>query len=410
MTDDLRINSDRMLATFNELAVIGATEKGGVHRPTFSEAHIAARKWFQEQVERSGLKFNIDGAGNHSAVLEGETSKETLLLGSHLDSVPDGGRFDGALGVIAALEVLKTLRENGIRPRVRLEAIDFTDEEGTLVGFLGSAALAGHLDPHLLQSPRGGRENLLAGMKRAGLTEAGLLSAARPAGSLAGYLELHIEQGKRLERAGIDIGVVSAIVGISSYRLSFLGRADHAGSTTMDDRLDAALGASAFTLSARERVMRDFPGCVVNVGAMEFKPGAFNIVPAQVDVSLEFRSADGQELDRLDSALLALARSEAKRFGLELRADFLGRHAPTPMSEPVQQAFIDSCETLGLTHTSLVSGAGHDGQSLAGLCPVGMIFVPSVNGTSHSPHEFTRWEDCVNGANVLLQAVLRLLK
>jgi N-carbamoyl-L-amino-acid hydrolase len=410
MTDNLRINSDSMLAMFNELAAIGATEKGGVHRPTFSEAHIAARKWFQEQVERSGLIFNIDGAGNHSAVLEGETSEETLLLGSHLDSVPDGGRFDGALGVIAALEVLKTLRENGIRPRVRLEAIDFTDEEGTLVGFLGSAALAGHLDQQLLQTPRGGRENLLAGMKRAGLTEAGILSAARPRDSLAGYLELHIEQGKRLERAGIDIGVVSAIVGIASYRLSFLGRADHAGSTTMHDRLDASLGASAFTLSARELVMNDFPDCVVNVGAMDFKPGAFNIVPAQVDVSLEFRSADEQEFDRLDSALLALARSEAKRFGLELRADFLGRHAPTPMSDTMQQAFIDSCGTLGLTHTSLVSGAGHDGQSLAGICPVGMIFVPSVNGTSHSPHEFTKWEDCVNGANVLLQAALRLLK
>lgn len=409
MTDDLRINSDRMLATFNELVAIGATEKGGVHRPTFSEAHISARRWFQEQVERSGLIFNIDGAGNHSAVLEGETSKETLLLGSHLDSVPDGGRFDGALGVAAALEVLKTLRENGIRPRVRLEAIDFTDEEGTLVGFLGSAALAGHLDLQLLQKPRGGRENLLTGMKRAGLTEAGIQSAARPRDSLAGYLELHIEQGKRLERAGIDIGVVSAIVGIASYSLSFLGRADHAGSTTMHDRLDASLGASAFTLSARELVMNEFPGCVVNIGNMEFRPGAFNIVPAQVDVSLEFRSVDDQEFDRLDSALLALARSEAKRFGLELRADFLGRHAPTPMSDIVQQAFIDSSEALGLTHTSLVSGAGHDGQSLAGLCPVGMIFVPSVNGTSHSPHEFTKWEDCVNGANVLLQAALRLL-
>lgn len=309
----------------------------------------------------------------------------------------------------AALEVLKTLRENGIRPRVRLEAIDFTDEEGTLVGFLGSAALAGHLDLQLLQKPRGGRENLLTGMKRAGLTEAGIQSAARPRDSLAGYLELHIEQGKRLERAGIDIGVVSAIVGIASYSLSFLGRADHAGSTTMHDRLDASLGASAFTLSARELVMNEFPGCVVNIGNMEFRPGAFNIVPAQVDVSLEFRSVDDQEFDRLDSALLALARSEAKRFGLELRADFLGRHAPTPMSDIVQQAFIDSSEALGLTHTSLVSGAGHDGQSLAGLCPVGMIFVPSVNGTSHSPHEFTKWEDCVNGANVLLQAALRLL-
>lgn len=412
MINELRVNSERMLAAFNQLASFGATQDGGVHRPTFSEAHLAARRWLREEVERSGLAFRVDGAGNHSAVLvQNEAESEqlpTLLLGSHLDSVPDGGRFDGALGVMAALEVLKTIQENKIRLKVRLEAIDFTDEEGTLVGLLGSAALAGRLRPGILQNPRGGREHLVEGMKRAGLSEAGMLSAARPHDSMAGYLELHIEQGKRLERAGIDIGVVSAIVGISSYRLSFIGRADHAGSTTMQDRRDASLGASAFTLAARELVMKDFPDCVANIGRMEFTPGAFNIVPAQVDVSLEFRAADDAEFDRLDAALLALARTEAKRFGLDLRADFRGRHSPTPMSDPVQRVFVESCDALGLTHTSLVSGAGHDGQSFAGICPVGMIFVPSVNGTSHSPHEFTKWEDCVNGANVLLQAVLRL--
>ena len=417
MLNDLRVNSGRMLAAFNELALIGATEAGGVHRPTFSEAHLAARKWFREEIERSGLEFHMDEAGNHSAVLPSERSNPstgagqavpTLLLGSHLDSVPGGGRFDGALGVMAALEVLRTLRENKIPLKVRLEAIDFTDEEGTLVGLLGSAALAGHLHAELLQNPRGGRENLVQGMKRAGLTEGGMLGAARPKESIAGYLELHIEQGKRLERAGIEIGIVSAIVGIASYRLSFLGRADHAGSTTMHDRLDASLGASAFTLAARELVIKDFPNCVVNVGNMQFTPGAFNIVPAQVDVALEFRAAEGAEFDVLDAALIALAQAEAKRFGLDLQPDFRGRHSPTPMSEPVQRAFAESCDALGLSHTSLVSGAGHDGQSFAGICPVGMIFVPSVNGTSHSPYEFTKWEDCVNGANVLLQTVLRL--
>ena len=235
-----------------------------------------------------------------------------------------------------------------------------------------------------------------------------MLGAARPKDSMVGYLELHIEQGKRLERSGVDIGIVSAIVGISSYQLSFVGRADHAGTTTMQDRLDASLGASAFTLAARELVIRDFPDCVVNVGKMEFTPGAFNIVPARVDLSLEFRSADEAEFDRLDAALLGIAQAEAKRFGLELRSDFRGRHVPTPMSDPVQRAFAGSCDALGLTYSSLVSGAGHDGQSFAGICPMGMIFVPSVNGTSHSPYEFTKWEDCVNGANVLLQTVLRL--
>ncbi len=417
MTQDLRINSDRMLVAFNELALIGATEEGGVHRPTFSEAHLAARRWFREEIERSGLEFHMDGAGNHSAILTLERSNPstgsgqavpTLVLGSHLDSVPDGGRFDGALVVMAALEVLKTVKENGIQPKVQLEAIDFTDEEGTLVSLLGSAALTDHLHPELLQNPRGGRENLVEGMKRAGLSEESILSAKRTKESIAGYLELHIEQGKRLERAGLDIGVVSAIVGISSYRLSFIGRADHAGSTTMQDRLDASLGASAFTLAARELVMKEFPNCVVNIGNMDFMPGAFNIVPAQVHVSLEFRATNDSEFDRLASALLALAPTEAKRFGLDFKADFLSRHAPTPMSDSIQHAFVESCDSLGLTHTSLVSGAGHDGQSFAGICPMGMIFVPSVNGTSHSPREFTKWEDCVNGANVLLQTALRL--
>ncbi len=409
MTQDLRINSDRMLVAFNELASIGATESGGIHRPAFSGSHLAARKWFRKEIERSGLKFHTDGAGNHSAVLTCERSNvPTLLLGSHLDSVPDGGRFDGALGVMAALEVLKTIKENGIKLKVQLEAIDFTDEEGTLVGLLGSAALTGHLQPELLQNPRGGRKNLVDGMQRTGLSEESIMSAMRPKESIAAYLELHIEQGKRLERTGINIGIVSAIVGISSYRLSFIGRADHAGSTTMQDRLDASLGASAFTLAARELVMKEFPNCVVNIGNMDFMPGAFNIVPAQVDVSLEFRAANDAEFDRLDLALRSLAHTEANHFGLDVKADFRGRHSPTPMSDSIQHAFVESCDALGLTHTSLVSGAGHDGQSFAGVCPTGMIFVPSVNGTSHSPREFTRWDDCVNGANVLLQTVLRL--
>jgi len=176
----------------------------------------------------------------------------------------------------------------------------------------------------------------------------------------------------------------------------------------MDDRLDASLGASAFTLAARELVMKDFPKCVVNVGKMDFAPGAFNIVPERVDVSLEFRSPAEEEFKRLDLALLELARREAGHFGLELNVEFLGKHSPSMMSDKVQQAYALACDDLGLTHIALTSGAGHDGQSLADICPVGMIFVPSVDGTSHAPREFTKWEDCVNGANVLLQTVLRL--
>ena len=406
--DHLRIDPNRMLAAFNELSQFGATGDGGVDRPALSWAHLAARSWFRGLIENSGLEFRTDGAGNHSAFLAcGPKGSPTLLLGSHLDSVPKGGRFDGALGVMAAFEVLRTIKDAGLGLKFCLEAVDFTDEEGTLVGFLGSASFAGHLDLDLLRSPRGGRQALMEGLQRAGLSEESLLASGRKRDSLAGYFELHIEQGKHLERASADIGIVTSIVGISSYRLIFIGRADHAGTIAMEDRLDASLGASAFTLSARELVMQDHPGCVVNVGRMEFEPGVFNIIPARAELWLEFRAPDEEQVTRLDSALIDCAQKEAQRFGLKLKAEFLGKHSPTPMSIAPRQVIAETCDSLGLTHTTLVSGAIHDGQSFMGICPIGMIFVPSVEGASHAPREFTKWEDCVNGANVLLQSVLR---
>lgn len=405
----LRINSNRLHADFDALSEIGSTGDGGVHRPSLSEAHLAARAWLREQIEKAGLEFRVDGAGNHSARLAcADATAPALLLGSHLDSVPYGGRFDGALGVLCALEALRTVKEAGASLAMNLEAIDFTDEEGTLVGFLGSSAISGHLSAESLAQPRGGRAAVMAGMARAGLTEQSILNARRPAGSLGGYLELHIEQGNRLVRAQKNIGVVTDIVGITSYRLTFIGRADHAGTTTMEDRLDAGQGASAFTVAAREMVLRDFPGGVANVGNMSFSPGAFNIIPASVVVSLEFRAPTASELAQMQAALLERAQVEAAHFGLELKVEFLGTHAPTPMSAKTQQAIASACDALGLTHIPLISGAGHDGQMLATLCPAGMVFVPSAGGASHSPRELTEWQDCVNGANVLLQAALLL--
>ena len=417
MIKDLRVNSTRMLASFNQLALIGAIGEGGVDRTTFSEPHLAARKWFREEVQRAVLEFHTDGAGNHSAALpviydEGIASQKplakTLLLGSHLDSVPQGGRFDGALGVMAALEVLRTVKENGIRLNVNLEALDFTDEEGTHLSLFGSSALSGHLNPDDLKKPYSGRENFTTGLARAGLTEESLFTAKRAKESLAGYLELHIEQGKRLERSGINIGIVSAIVGYGSYRMSYIGRADHAGSAAMEDRLDAGQGVAAFILETRQTVMTKFPNCVANVGKLEFSPGASNIVPARADFLLEFRSPDEKQLAELDAALLKLAQEKAEQFGLQLTAEPLGKHTPNLMSAEIQSAFKGACDDLELSSVVLPSGAIHDAQSLVDICPVGMIFVPSVNGTSHSPFEFTKWEDCVNGANVLLQAALRL--
>jgi beta-ureidopropionase / N-carbamoyl-L-amino-acid hydrolase len=394
---------------FDALAQIGSTGDGGVHRLTFSPAHLEARAWFRERARAAGLQVQVDGAGNHSAVLScGPDGAPALLLGSHLDSVAMGGRFDGALGVLAALEVLRAVKEAGLSLRFDLEAIDFTDEEGSLHGLLGSSAIAGIFNQHELENPRGGRLALLAGLERAGLSENGLLSAKRDPATLAGYLELHIEQGPRLEAAGADIGIVTGIVGLVSYTLTFSGRADHAGTTSMQDRRDAAQGACSFTVGVRKLLMENFPGCVANVGSIQLQPGAFNIIPGSAIVSLEFRSADPDQLNELESALLDLARGEASRNELGIEIQPKGKHLPTPMSPVVQAAFVKSVEVLGLKAIDMPSGAGHDAQALAGVCPVGMIFVPSVGGASHSPRELTEWQACLNGANLLLQAVLEL--
>lgn len=407
--ETIRVNSERFLATFEALSAIGSTPGGGVHRPALSPAHLESRRWFLAQAERAGLEIRVDEAGNHSALLRcGPADGPTVLLGSHLDSVPYGGRFDGALGVAAALEVLQAVRERGLSLNAHLEAIDFTDEEGFFVGLLGSMALAGLLEPEHLRCPRGGEAGFRAALRRAGLVQERLSAASRDPASLLAYLELHIEQGLRLLDQGAQIGIVSSIVGIRSHRVRFLGRADHAGTTPMESRLDAALGASSFTLAARDLVMARFLGGVANVGHMAFDPGAFNVVPETVSVALEFRAGDADTLDDMEIALLEQASLEAGRFGLGLEIEPLDSVAPVLMHERLQRAFVCACDRLGLKHVSLPSGAGHDAMSMVHVCPTGMIFVPSVGGASHSSREFTAWDDCVNGANTLLHAALLL--
>jgi hydantoinase/carbamoylase family amidase len=401
-----RVDPDAMRADFAALAAIGATPEGGVDRPSLGAAHLAARRWFRERAAAAGLETHVDAAGNHSAILPGRGP--AILLGSHLDSVPNGGRYDGALGVVAALHVLLAVQAAGGEPPVTLEAIDFTDEEGTLVGLLGSRALAGTLDAETLRSPRGGRAALLAGLERAGLHENRLASARRDPASLAGYLELHIEQGPVLERAGVPIGVVTSIVGARSFSLLLRGEAGHAGTTPMDARRDAGLAAAAFMLAAEELVGRDFAGCVATVGDLRLEPGSFNVVAGAARVSLEFRSDDPATLDELEGALLDAARREAEARRVDLDVTPVGRWEPTPLDPGVCDAVERAAEELGLASLRLRSGAGHDAQALAAVTPAGMIFVPSVRGTSHDPGELTAWDDCVNGANVLLGAALAL--
>ncbi|MBL8055194.1 MAG: hydantoinase/carbamoylase family amidase [Anaerolineales bacterium] len=406
----LLINADRLRADFEALSQIGATGDGGVDRPCWSPAHLEAQRWWLGRAAEAGLAPHTDPAGNVSAVWpSAQPGARTLLVGSHTDSVPRGGRFDGALGVLAALEAARSLREAGLSLPVHIEVIDFADEEGTLLGLLGSKALAGTLTAAALAAPRGGRPALEAGMARAGVAEAGLLAARRDPAGLAGYLELHIEQGPTLMRNAIPIGVVQGIVGIRSLRLTYHGQANHAGTTPMDQRLDASLGAAAFTLTARELVLRDFPGCTLNIGHVRLAPGAFNIIPGTAELGVEFRAPDLGRLDDLQSVLLGLADVVGRQFGLTPQAEALaGDCAPTPLGARAIAALTAAADSLALRHTTLFSGAGHDAMSLAPLTEAGMVFIPSRAGVSHAPQEFSEWEDCVNGANVLLRAALAL--
>jgi N-carbamoyl-L-amino-acid hydrolase len=332
------------------------------------------------------------------------------LLGSHLDSVPGGGRYDGALGVVAALHVLLAFKRAGTELPFALEAIDFTDEEGTLVGLLGSKAVAGTLTAESLQSPRGGRDALLAGLERAGLREDRLLDARRDPRLLAGYLELHIEQGPRLERDAVQIGVVTTIVGSRSFRIDLRGVGGHAGTTPMEGRRDAAVAAARVILGGREVVLRDFPGCVVTVGDIRVEPGAYNVVPGVARLALEFRSEDEGELDAIESAVLERARAEADADSVGLEVSPVARWQPTSLDPSVCEAIERAAAILGLSTKRLPSGAGHDAQALSVVTPSGMIFVPSVEGVSHDPREYTAWEDAVNGANALLGTVHQLAR
>lgn len=403
------INPKRFAQLMSEQAAIGATASGGLNRPTSSDDELRVRRWFADRAQAAGLDFHTDGAGNQSAILRcTDPAAQTLLIGSHLDSVPNGGRFDGALGVIVGLEVALAIQESGIPLPFHLEIVNFTDEEGTLRGLLGSAAMTGKMTAQDLAAVRGGADALQAGLARLGLTTETVLAAKRDFSLVLGYLEVHIEQGTRLERAELNIGVVTGIVGVRSYWLTFTGEAAHAGTMPIANRKDALWGAAEIVGAARELVMQNFHPGVVNFGAITASPGAFNIVPDTVRIALEFRHGDAATLDTMQTALFDLIHHTAEKYGLRLDITAAGLIAPAPMAESMVTLIEQAATRQALSHTRLMSFAGHDAQSLAGVTPSVMFFVPSVNGISHNPAEYTSPEDCLRAAEVMLQAVLGL--
>ncbi len=399
----LTINTTRFKDTFACLTRDGATEAGGLNRPALSLNHLAARQTFREMIDAGGFELLEDGAGNLSARWTcNQSGAQTLMLGSHLDSVPEGGRFDGTLGVAAAFEVLHVLRESKLDLCMNLEVMDFTDEEGTWISLWGSRALTGQLSAREFANPRGNPAEFQAQLARAGLTQEGSLSASRENDPFAGYLELHIEQGTRLEKAQAQIGVVTGVVGIHMFLVTFHGTANHAGTTPMDERRDAAQGAAAFCQAVRKRTMASFADCVATVGRMDFTPGAFNIIPERVTVFMELRSDDDKRAGELEGALREEAAQAAREHSLDLDFDHLETVESRAMDLDLCRTIEAAADGLNLSYRRLLSLAGHDAQNMALLCPAGLLFVPSIGGYSHSAREYTRWEDCVAGANTLL--------
>jgi N-carbamoyl-L-amino-acid hydrolase len=332
------------------------------------------------------------------------------MAGSHLDSVPNGGRFDGALGVLAAVECLRSINDHGAQPRLPIEAVAFTDEEGRFGGFVGSFAVIGSMTYDEVLRRRDLRGIPLAeAMHQVGLDPTNIGAARRDPMDIKAYVELHIEQGPILESMGVPIGVVQGIVAGSRTWVTFHGRADHAGTTPMTMRQDAFLGAAEFGLRARDLVLAEGSGSTVaTVGAMDIKPGASNIVPETAFLTLDLRDISAEVLQRLLERVGILAHEIAQKWGLTVTVERMRLTEPAQMSPRIQGVIDGVARDLGYPTHWMNSGAGHDAQVMAKITEAGMIFVPSRQGRSHSPVEFTDWDQVEHGANVLLNTLLQL--
>jgi N-carbamoyl-L-amino-acid hydrolase len=395
-----------------ELSVFGRPTGGtfadGVSRVAYSDADVAGRAYARKLMEVAGLKTRIDAAGNIYGRRAGsQDSLPPVLFGSHIDSVPNGGNFDGDLGSLAAIELAQALAEAGVTTRRPLEIVIWQNEEGYAFnnGIAGSRAAAGRLDAGELEAVWNGMTKADAIRKIGGAPEK-IAEARRAKGSFAVYLELHIEQGGSLEKAGIDIGVIEGIVGIDRYDVEIRGFANHAGTTPMPERQDALVAASHLVIAVNETVRREPGRQVGTVGQLNVTPNAPNIVPGLVKLVIELRDLDTAKIKRLGEALQAKAREIAAQTKTQIDMRPAAHHDPALATPDVQASIEASCGKLGLKHMRLPSGAGHDAQAMALLGPMGMIFVPSVGGISHSPKEFTKWEDCARGAQVLMHTVL----
>jgi beta-ureidopropionase / N-carbamoyl-L-amino-acid hydrolase len=400
----LRVNGQRIGDHLRALSKFGADPQGGVSRVAYSEADLEGRAYAITLMKEAGLAVHIDDAGNIVGVRPGsDPALKPLLLGSHIDSVPMGGNYDGDVGSLSAIEVAQVLKERQIALRHPLEVILFQNEEG---GTIGSQALGEGLTNIQLDLVSQSGKTIREGTRLLGGNPDRLPAARRQPGSIAGYFELHIEQGGRLERERIDIGVVEGIVGILHSEVTIEGFANHAGATPMDQRHDALLSAARFIERVNQAVT-SVPGTQVGtVGWLKVEPGAYNVIPGKVILGLEVRDLSEEKFrglfHRMQSEAETLGKLNQTRFSF---TEPVVVH-PSLTDAGMRKLIDDTARSLGFSTKSMPSGAGHDAQEIARVAPVGMIFIPSIGGISHAPKEFSRPQDIENGANVLLQTVI----
>jgi len=401
-----RIDAGRIMARLEALGEIGKTAEGGVSRPAFSEPDIQGRAYIIGLMKESGLEVQIDPAGNIIGRRAGKNREAPpIVIASHVDTVPNGGKYDGALGVIAAIECVQALEESGIEAHHPLEVVVFTDEEG---GLIGSRAMVGELDDKTLDLVSQCGKTVREGIAALGGNPGLIKDAVRAKGDIAAYLEIHIEQGSVLDSGGISIGVVEGIVGIARWDVTIEGSANHAGTTPMGERRDALLAAARLILEVNRTVTAEPGRQVGTVGRIQAEPGAVNVIPGKVVMSLELRDLSMDKVRSLFSQIQEEGRRIEKETNTKISFTALEETSLALTDPRLRNLIRESAAELGLSSLDMPSGAGHDAQSIARIAPIGMIFIPSVGGISHSPKEFSRPEDIVNGARVLLRTLLKV--
>ncbi len=399
----LVVNGARLNGWLAQFDGIGRTP-GGINRVAYSEADLAGRAFTRELFAQSGLQLRLDTAGNMLARVPGtDATKAPILIGSHVDSVTDGGNYDGPVGSFAAIEVARALAEQKVRLRHPLEVVVWQNEEG---GTIGSKIAVGLLTPADLDKVARSGKTVREGIGIIGGDVSRLNEAVRKKGDIAGYIELHIEQGGLLEKAGKQIGVVEGIVGLRWFEITITGFSNHAGATPMDQRQDAMLAAAKFTVAVNDAIRSEAGRQVATVGRVNVTPNTTNVIPGQVVLTVDLRDLDQSKIDRFTARFEQLGREIGAATSTKFAFTQLVNSTPAISDGRLLNVIESGATALGLSHQRMPSGAGHDAQEVAHIAPMAMIFVPSVGGISHSPKEFSRADDITNGANVLMNAVV----